>query len=68
MVLVSAQLTLVPDVVLIKRRNTTLLWARLPVGVGLSVRIVGSYGGHTSGGYVTVRQLRRLLSTMAPFL
>ena len=66
--LISIQLGFVPDVALSKRKNTTILWVRLPVGAGLSVRIVGSYGGHASGGYVTVRQLRKFLNTMVPFL
>ena len=55
MVPVSEQKALVPDAASSKRRNTTLLWVKLPVGAGLSVRIAGSYGGHTSSGCVTVR-------------
>ena len=52
---VSNRRDLVPDAALSKKRNTTLFWVRLPVGAGLSVRIAGSYGGHTSSGCVTVR-------------
>ena len=41
-----------------QEKNPTLLWAKLPVGAGISVKIVGFYGDHTSGGCATVRQLR----------